>query len=87
MAVFATFPSSDLIGYKKVLLSFSPINNEDSLSARAHLEYMEYVLEMYGKSWANVAALVGDNCNVNGAFAIYLDVHWMVALAIVLPFM
>ncbi|RHY05928.1 hypothetical protein DYB37_012316 [Aphanomyces astaci] len=69
VAIFATFPTDDAIGYKKVLLSFSPINDEDSLSAIAHYDYLSFVLEVYGKNMSNVVALIGDNCSVNVAFA------------------
>ncbi|RHY57120.1 hypothetical protein DYB38_014335, partial [Aphanomyces astaci] len=69
LAIFATFPSSDPIGYTRTLLAFAPINDEESLSADAHYEFTLFVLELYGKSWDNVIALIGDNCSTNGAFA------------------
>ncbi|ETV74064.1 hypothetical protein H257_11375 [Aphanomyces astaci] len=69
LAIFATFPSSDPIGYTRTLLAFAPINDEESLSADAHYEFTVFVLELYGKTWDNVIALIGDNCSTNGAFA------------------
>ena len=50
VAVFASFPSNDAIGYQKYLLSFAPINEEDSLNAISHKNYLEFVLELYGKT-------------------------------------
>ncbi|RHY54374.1 hypothetical protein DYB34_008861 [Aphanomyces astaci] len=69
LATFATFPSSDPIGYTRTLLVFAPIYNEDSLSADVHYKFTVFVLELYGKTWDNVIALIGDNCSTNGAFA------------------
>ncbi|RLO12335.1 hypothetical protein DYB28_000238 [Aphanomyces astaci] len=31
--------------------------------------FESFVLELYGKSWKNVVALIGDNCSTNVAFA------------------
>ncbi|RHZ21995.1 hypothetical protein DYB37_006755 [Aphanomyces astaci] len=69
VALFASFPSDDPIGYSRELLAFAPINDEDYLSAAAHSEFESFVLELYGKSWKNVVALIGDNCSTNVAFA------------------
>ncbi|RHY87092.1 hypothetical protein DYB37_010240 [Aphanomyces astaci] len=69
LAIFATFPSSDPIGYTWTLLAFAPINDEESLSADDHYEFTVFVLELFGKTWDNVVALIGDNCSTNGAFA------------------
>jgi hypothetical protein len=56
-------------GYKKVLLSFSPMTNEESFNAATHVKYFEFVLGYYGKWWNNVAALIGDNCCTNQSLA------------------
>ncbi|RHY49566.1 hypothetical protein DYB30_011046 [Aphanomyces astaci] len=64
VAVFASFPSDSLRGYEKVLLALSPINDEDSLSAAAFLEFFDFVLDVYGKQ----VALIGDNCASNRVF-------------------
>ncbi len=70
VAVFATFPSvSSEHGYSKVLLSFSPMGEGDELTAEMHHTFVSDVLHSYGKSWSNVAALVGDNCSTNKLFA------------------
>jgi hypothetical protein len=70
LAVFATFPDvKSESGYMKVLLAFSPMEEEESLNANAHVKFLEYVLQLYGKSWNNVAALIGDNCTTNLSFA------------------
>jgi hypothetical protein len=70
LAVFSTFPDSKSItGYKKVLLSFSPLTNEQSLNADSHIAFFEFILDLYGKWWNNVVALIGDNCSTNHSFA------------------
>ncbi|ETV75063.1 hypothetical protein H257_10662 [Aphanomyces astaci] len=58
VAMFATFPNDSHRGYEKVLLAMSPMNEEDSLSAAAHVQTGE-----------NVVALIGDNCSINRAFS------------------
>ncbi|RQM29283.1 hypothetical protein B5M09_013613 [Aphanomyces astaci] len=68
VAVFASFPSDSLRGYEKVLLALSPMNDEDSLSAAAFLDFFDFVLDVYGKQRRNVVALIGNNCATNRAF-------------------
>ena len=68
---FATFPSDNKnTGYSKVLLTFSPMGNDD-LTAEMNFEFSSFVLALYGKSWGNVVALNRDNCLTNKAFAQY----------------
>ncbi|RHY80984.1 hypothetical protein DYB26_014165 [Aphanomyces astaci] len=71
VAMFATctFPNDSHRGCEKVLLAMSPMNEEDSLSAAAHVQYLDFVLGVYGKDRENVVALIGDNCSRNRAFA------------------
>ncbi|ETV69603.1 hypothetical protein H257_14742 [Aphanomyces astaci] len=68
VAVFASFPSDSLRGYEKVLLALSPMNDEESLSATAFLEFFDFVLDVYGERRRNVVVLIGDNCATNRAF-------------------
>ncbi|ETV84120.1 hypothetical protein H257_03430 [Aphanomyces astaci] len=75
VAVFATFPSDNVICYQRVLLSFAQMNDEESLSADAHLNYIQFVLDYYGNSMDNVVTFVGDNCSTNVALLIGLDAH------------
>jgi hypothetical protein len=66
LTVFATYPNNDTaLGYNKVLLSFAPLTNEESLNADAHIAYFDYILELYDKDWSIIAALIGDNCATN----------------------
>jgi len=69
VALYASFSSNNDLGFSTALLSFAPLDTETSQSAKAHQKYIEYVLNLYGKSMSNVAAIVGDNCNTNRALA------------------
>ena len=69
MGMFATYASKEPNGYSKILLTFSPMGEEESLGAQEHFEFATFVLELYGKTWTNVASLIGDNCPSNKAFA------------------
>lgn len=65
LAVFATFASSNSKEYSSILLGFSPFEDETSLNADSHYEYIGFVLSEFNKSFDNVVALVADNCAVN----------------------
>lgn len=69
VGVFATYPSAKPCGFDSVLLAFAPMGDEDSQNAYEHFEFLEFVLGVYDKSFKNVAALIGDNCNTNRAFS------------------
>jgi hypothetical protein len=66
LAVFAFFPDNcSELGYKKVLLSFSPLQDESKLTADSHHESIYQVLQLYGRDFSNVSCIIGDNCPVN----------------------
>ncbi len=69
VAMFATFPTSNENGYDKVLLAFSPFEDENTQNAQNHYDFAIFVLSVYEKTLSNVVALIGDNCNTNKAFA------------------
>ena len=54
---------------EKILLAFSPMNETADLTAVAHLQYMQDMLEYYGKTLNDVEFLSGDNCNTNIAIS------------------
>ena len=47
------------------LRAFSPHNNECSLSGSEHVDFFEYVLDLFGKSFNNVLCIISDNCSTN----------------------
>ncbi|MEM9079038.1 MAG: hypothetical protein AAGC43_18510 [Bacteroidota bacterium] len=65
VGVYATFPSNNSLGYEKILLSCSPMENEDFLDSNEHYEYLKFVLDLYGKNIDSVVEIVGDNCSTN----------------------
>lgn len=65
LGVFATFAAGNKEGYERVLLTFSPMGDETSLTAEEHKAFLTFILGIYNRSWHNVVALVGDNCNTN----------------------
>lgn len=67
LAIFAIFNYKQ--EKKNFLLSISPLIDETSLNALEHVTFVENVLNVYGKTLANVCALIGDNCNTNKAVA------------------
>lgn len=69
IAVFATFSSSNELGYDSVLLGFGPFENETSLGTSELYKYLSFTLSIYKKTWDNVTAVVGDNCSVNKSLA------------------
>ena len=70
LAVYATYPDPTTAeGYGKALLAFAPLNDEVSLSAASHLEFLVFVLGIYEKDIGDVAAIIGDNCATNPALA------------------
>ena len=66
VAVYCTYPSkSSEDSFDQLLLVFSPMETESNQSADNHIEYLEWVLKVFGKSLANVVALSDDNCSTN----------------------
>ena len=53
----------------QILLGFSPLLVETSMSASEHLDYLNYLLTMFGKNMSNVVCLICDNCETNKALA------------------
>lgn len=40
--IFAFYPSTRACGFDKVLLGFSPLGDEEKISAEGHLEYIQF---------------------------------------------
>lgn len=65
MGLFATFPSNASCGYGRFLICFSPFENEDCMTADAHVGYIKYVLGLLKRYLLNVVCFIGDNCSSN----------------------
>ena len=60
IGVFASFSNvKEPNFYETVLLSFSPLQSETSFSAKDHYDYIEWVLQLYGKTFENVMCICG----------------------------
>eukprot|EP00171_Calliarthron_tuberculosum_P020075 IDg20075t1 len=62
LAVFESFASPSPDGFSLRLLAFSPMIDESRLDAEEHVQFMQFTLELFKKSWSNVVCLIGDNC-------------------------
>ena len=69
LGVFASSASPNINGFETVLLAFSPFLSEKEFTATAHYELLEFILNIYGKSFENVIAFCGDNAEVNKSLA------------------
>lgn len=67
--VFASFPVSCTLGFKQVQLGFSPMGRGDLQGQKEHYFYVEYILEVHGKTFDNVVEIIGDKNSTIKAFA------------------
>ena len=51
--------------HRKILLAFSPLDDEKDFSSQSYADFFKSTLSYYGKTFQNVICLVGDNCNTN----------------------
>ncbi len=69
MAVSAGLNADNQAGCKMFFSGFSPFEGAISQYANEHRNCSEFVLELFGKSYANVLLLIGDNYSTNQAFS------------------
>lgn len=68
--VFESFPNDDKTRLPIGLLSFSHLGDEESQSAREHVEFLTFQLkDVFKKNWSNVVCIVADNRNTNNVIA------------------
>jgi hypothetical protein len=68
IALFAQWMSPEKT-IERALLAFSPLLDENDMTATSHKEFIVSHLEVYEKTLDNVICLVGDNANTNKALA------------------
>ena len=73
-AIFACYFDEATQKRKTPLLAVSPLQDEESLTAATHYEFIIGTLGLYGKSLSCVLGLVADNENLNKALARVLKV-------------
>ena len=69
VAVLATYPAANLMGYDKILLAFSPMEGATSQGAENYIEFLQSVLHVSDRSIDDVVSLTGDNCAVKNPIA------------------
>ncbi|XP_036367828.1 uncharacterized protein LOC118767407 [Octopus sinensis] len=69
IGLFASYSCNYQNDYCTVLLAFSPMVSETSITASDYVEFIEYVLSVYNKNLENVVAITGDNTEVNKSIA------------------
>jgi hypothetical protein len=75
VAVYAVFPENG--NRTQILLAMQPLYDETSQSAAAHADYINGVLESYGRSANDLYFICGDNCNTNKKIARELKVQFI----------
>ncbi|CAI9724206.1 XP_036367828.1uncharacterized protein LOC118767407 [Octopus vulgaris] len=69
IGLFASYSRKYQNYYCTVLLAFSPMVSEKSITTSYYVEFIEYVLSVYNKNLENVVAITGDNTEVNKSIA------------------
>ena len=70
ISIFASYSCSSTKRYHRSLLALSPLPNENSMNADEHIQFIEDILDVYGKIMQNFCALGGDNVSVNHSIAV-----------------
>lgn len=75
IGVFAVYLSKGALGYKRALLSFSPLLNEQRLGADKHVTFITTALSCVQKEFSGNVAIIGDHCNTKKAKSDKLGLH------------
>lgn len=67
-------PKPNKTGFGNFLLAFSPLENDWHLDVNEHINFVEFVVSVFGKDTANDVALVGDNLSSKKAITTKLNV-------------
>ena len=73
VAVFATYESLSLRDYNSSLLAFSNFEDDESQLATNHIEFLKFLLEVFGKDISNMVAFIAYNSNTNRLIAQLCD--------------
>ena len=79
VAIIASFMRNSY--QEKILLAFSPMNDEADLTANAHIQFIEDTLHHYGKNLDCIEFLSGDNCNTYIAISDRMEIVPLVGCA------
>eukprot|EP00644_Phytophthora_capsici_P002609 jgi/Phyca11/105571/e_gw1.11.550.1 len=59
------FDDLDCLSRRFLLLAFSPVDEEEDLSAQSLFDLIADTLSLYERPWDAVLCMIGDNCSVN----------------------
>ena len=69
LTIFASFLKNSSFSSTVRLLWFSPLSDECCLDPQEHIDFIEFVMDLFNKSMANVMPIIGDNCSLNKSIA------------------
>ena len=72
-AIYATYPTQNAVEYEIKLSTLSPLNDESTLDANEHIEFITFILDVYGKDMSNDWAMIRDNISVNKSVSTKLN--------------
>lgn len=70
LGIFATYRSNNAVNYDEALLAFAPLENEATQGTAEHVDFPEFVLQLFGKEKVVAVAIIGYNELVNWALAL-----------------
>ena len=69
LPVFFSFESENEDKFSTVA-GFSTLTDGENMSSEAQVDFLSFVVnDIFNKSWDNVSAMIGDNCNTNKKIA------------------
>lgn len=74
VAVFAIFPTNGQKRFSSAYFGLSPLEDKTTHKAQKYVQFLSFVLELFGKFFENIVGIVGENCNVNCATTNHMDV-------------
>ena len=83
MALFATYCEINSSCVQRNLLAFSTFESKISQDADSHIEFIEFVLDVYGKNLTSVVAVIAENCAVNRSISTKLQINLFVKSLII----
>lgn len=74
--MLTTYPVDNKNGFNKLLLAISLMENEATQDTLEYLDFLDFVLDLFGKDRNNVLALIGENRNTNESMSRFLRVRF-----------
>lgn len=68
VSLFATYPAKNDIGYSKILLAISPVEEETSQSFQKYYGILKFVVSVYNRDFGHFISLIRDMPALIGQF-------------------